>query len=53
MSFTFVQKFSLIDDGHKELSFFLKIDFKIKIKILNTWIFLDTYPNGMKFFPHM
>jgi hypothetical protein len=53
MPSTFSQNFSPIDDNHKELSFSKEIDFKIEVETLNTWISLNTYPNGMKFIPHM
>jgi hypothetical protein len=49
----FAQNFSFIDDDHKELSLFLKTDFKTKAETLDTWISLNTYPNDMKFFSHI
>jgi hypothetical protein len=45
----FAQNVSTIDDDHKELSFFLKIDFKIEVETLDSWISLNTYPNDLKF----
>jgi hypothetical protein len=53
MSSTFVQNFNLIGDDHKKLSIFKKTNFKIEAKILNSCIFFNANPNGMKFFPHM
>jgi len=44
-----VQNFSSIDDDHKELSFFLKTDFKTETEILDAWISLNIDPNDMKF----
>jgi hypothetical protein len=51
MSSTFAQNVSLIDDDHKELSLSKEIDFKTKVETLDIWIFLNTYPNGMKCLP--
>ncbi len=48
-----VQNFNPIDDNHKELSLSKKIDFKIKVETLDTWISLNTYPNGMKFLTYV
>jgi hypothetical protein len=53
MSFIFFQNFNSIDDDHKELSFSKETNFKIKAKILDTWISLNTYPNDMKFFSNI
>jgi hypothetical protein len=53
MSFIFAQNFSSIDDDHKELSLSKEIDFKTKVETLNTWIFLNTNPNDLKFLPHL
>jgi hypothetical protein len=49
----FVQSFSPIDNDHKKLSLSKESNFKIKVETLDIWIFFNTYPNGMKFFPHM
>ncbi len=48
-----VRNFNPIDDNHKELSLSKKIDFKIKGETLDTWISLNTYPNGMKFLTYV
>ncbi len=53
MSSISIQNFSSIDDDHKELSLSKEIDFKIEVKTLDTWIFLNTYPNDLKFFSHI
>ncbi len=53
MSSIFVQNFSPIDNDHKELSLSKESNFKIKVETLDIWIFFNTYPNGMNFFPHM
>jgi hypothetical protein len=52
MSSIFAQKFSSIDDDHKELSLSKETDFKTEIEILNAWISLNTNPNDMKFLSH-
>jgi hypothetical protein len=49
MFFIFVQNFSFIDDDHKELSLSKETDFKTEAETLYTLIFLNTYPNDMKF----
>jgi len=48
-----LQNFSSIDDDHKKLSLPKETDFKIEAKTLNTWIFLNTYPNDMKFLTYI
>jgi hypothetical protein len=53
MSSISIQNFNSIDDDYKELSFFLKIDFKIEVENLDTWIFLNTYPNALKILSHV
>jgi hypothetical protein len=53
MSYIFVQNFSSIDDGRKELSLSKEIDFKTKAETLDTWISLNTYPNYMNFLSHI
>jgi hypothetical protein len=53
MSSIFAQNFSSIDDDHKELSLSKEIDFKIEAETLDTWISLNTYPNGLKFLSHI
>jgi hypothetical protein len=47
------QIFSLIDDVDKKISLSNKTNFKIEAKTLDTWIFPNTYPSGMKHFPHL
>jgi hypothetical protein len=53
MSFISVQNFSSIDDDLKELSLSKETDSKIEAETLDTWVFLNTYPNEMKFLPHI
>jgi hypothetical protein len=53
MSSISIQNLSSIDDDHKELSLFLKPDFKTKAKTLNTWISLNTNPNDLAFLSHI
>jgi hypothetical protein len=48
-----VHNFSSIDDDHKELSFSKESNFKTKVETLDTWISLNTYPNGLKVLSHM
>jgi hypothetical protein len=43
------QNFSFINYDHKELWLSKEIDFKTKVKTLDTWISLNTYPNELKF----
>ncbi len=50
---TSAQNFNSIDDDHKELSLSKETDFKIEAETLDTWIFLNTYPNDLKFLPHI
>jgi hypothetical protein len=49
----YVHNFSSIDDDHKKLSLSKEIDFKTKAETLDTWIFLNTYPNDLKFLLHI
>jgi len=49
MSSISIQNFSSIGDNHKELSLSKETDFKTKVETLDIWIFLNTYPNDLKF----
>jgi hypothetical protein len=51
--FISIKFFNFIDDDHKELSLSKETNFKTKVKTLDTWISLNTYPNDMKFFSHI
>jgi len=51
--FISIKIFNFIDDDHKELSLSKETNFKTKVKTLDTWISLNTYPNDMKFFSHI
>jgi hypothetical protein len=53
MSSISVLNFSSINDDHKELSLSKETDFKIEAETLDTWISLNTYPNGLKFLAHI
>jgi hypothetical protein len=53
MSSIYAQNFNSFDDRHKKLSLSKEIDFKIEVETLDTWISLNTYPNDMKFLPHI
>ncbi len=53
MSSIYAQNFSSIDDDHKELSLSKETNFKIKVKTLDTWIFLNTYSNHLKFLTYI
>jgi len=53
MSSICAQNFSSIGDDHKELSLSKGTNFKIETETLNAWIFLNTYPNDMKFLSHI
>jgi hypothetical protein len=53
MSSISAQNVNSIDDDHKELSLSKETDFKIEAETLDTWISLNTYPNGLKFLSHM
>jgi len=47
------QRFSSIDDDHKEISLSKETDFKTKTKTLYAWISLNIDPNDMKFLSHI
>jgi len=53
MSSISTQNFSSIDDDCKKLSLSKETNSKIEAETLDTWISLNTYPNEMKFLPHI
>jgi len=53
MSFISAQKFSFIDDDHKELSLSKGTGFKAETETLNAWISLNKNPSDMKFLSHI
>jgi hypothetical protein len=53
MFFISAQNFNSINDDHKELSLSKETDFKIEAEILDTWNSFNTYPNDLKFLPHI
>jgi hypothetical protein len=53
MFFISAQNFKSIDDDHKEISLSKETNFKIEAETLDTWISLNTYPNGLKFLSHI
>jgi hypothetical protein len=50
MSSISAQKFSSINDDHKEISLSKETDFKTETETLDAWISLNINPNDMKFF---
>jgi hypothetical protein len=53
MSSISTQKFSFINDDHKEISLSKETDFKTETETLDAWISLNINPNDMKFLSHM